>query len=71
MNRDRIEGQFEQLLGRMQVLWGKLIHDPQRQIDGLRRQHAGRIRERNGSSKEVAACQLDELRSRYPSLWRK
>ena len=58
MNRDRLEGNWKQLRGKIKEQWGKLTHDPQCEADGMRIKCAGGIQKRHGYAKEQAARQL-------------
>jgi uncharacterized protein YjbJ (UPF0337 family) len=64
MNRDRFEGGWKQFSGKVKERWGRLTHDPQRELAGRREQLAGRIQERCGISKEEAARQLRDFLDR-------
>ncbi|MFZ5509417.1 MAG: CsbD family protein, partial [Pseudomonadota bacterium] len=43
MNRDRIEGNWKQLKGKIKERWGELTDDELDQIEGRREQLAGKI----------------------------
>lgn len=58
MNTDMIEGNWEQLKGRVRETWGKLTDDDVDVIAGRRDQLLGKIQERYGRSKEDV---LDEI----------
>ena len=64
MNRDRLEGNWKQLSGKVNELWGELTSDTRRKFAGRRDQLAGRIQERYGISKEAAARQLKDFLDR-------
>ena len=64
MNRDRFEGNWKQLSGKVKEQWGRLTNDPQREFDGRRDERAGRIQKRYGISKEEAECQLKDFLER-------
>jgi uncharacterized protein YjbJ (UPF0337 family) len=64
MNRDRFEGSWKQLGGKVKERWGRLTDDRARELSGRRDQLAGRIQERYGISKEEAARQLRDFLDR-------
>jgi uncharacterized protein YjbJ (UPF0337 family) len=60
MNRDQIEGNWEQLKGKAQSQWGKLTGDDLDVVQGRRKELAGKIQERYGKSREEAEREIDE-----------
>ncbi len=60
MNKDIIEGKWEQLKGKAKEKWGELTNDDWDVIAGKRDQLAGRIQERYGRTKEEAEKEVDE-----------
>jgi len=64
MNWDRFEGKWMQVGGKVQEQWGRLTHDPQRELAGRRDQLAGRHQERYGVAKEEATRQLKDFYAR-------
>ncbi len=63
MNRDRIEGNWKQFKGNVQLYWGKLTGDRIGIVAGKRDQMAGTIQKSYGVSRDAAKKQL--------SAWRK
>ncbi|MCC6207438.1 MAG: CsbD family protein [Gammaproteobacteria bacterium] len=61
MNRDRIEGNWKQIKGKIQHKWGKLTDDDLDVINGNREILLGRIQELYGMKKEVAEEELKRL----------
>lgn len=61
MNRDRIEGIWKQVCGRLRQRWGMLISDQLNAIAGTQSQLAGRIQERCGITKEESQRQLKDF----------
>lgn len=61
MNRDQLEGQWEQLKGKVRERWGKLTDDDIQQAKGESQQLAGVIQERYGVTREEAEQQIDEF----------
>lgn len=64
MNWDRIEGDWKQFKGNINVRWGKLTDDQLDVIAGKREVLAGKIQEAYGVSKEEAEKQLTEWQKR-------
>ena len=58
MNRDRIEGVWKQLQGRLRQRWGVLTSSRLSAIAGAQRRLAGRIQERCGIAKEESQREL-------------
>ena len=52
MNKDILEGKWEQLKGKAKEKWGELTNDDWDVVAGQRDQLVGRIQERYGRSKE-------------------
>jgi uncharacterized protein YjbJ (UPF0337 family) len=59
MNRDRIEGEWKQLRGKVKERWGKLTDDDLDVISGKRDQLVGKIQEHYGIARDVAQKELD------------
>jgi uncharacterized protein YjbJ (UPF0337 family) len=60
MNRDRIEGSWDQVRGNVQKAWGKLTNDDLDVIEGNRKILSGKIQERYGVAQDEAERQIDE-----------
>jgi uncharacterized protein YjbJ (UPF0337 family) len=58
MNRDRFEGNWKQVKGKVKEAWGKLTDDDLDVIDGKREQLLGKIQERYGIARDEAERQL-------------
>jgi len=65
MNKNRIEGTWDQVRGFVQKTWGKFTDDDLQQIEGNRKLLSGKIQERYGIAQEEAEAQIrrwnDEL----------
>jgi uncharacterized protein YjbJ (UPF0337 family) len=66
MNRDRMEGNWKQLKGKVREQWGKLTDDEIDQIAGKRDQLIGRIQESYGIARDEAERQVADWESRQP-----
>ena len=60
MNKDRLEGKWEQLKGKVQKQWGKLTDDDLDVIKGDAKVLAGKLQERYGITKEEAEKQVKD-----------
>lgn len=60
MNKDIIEGNWEQLKGSIQQKWGELTDDNCDEIEGSRKKLAGKIQEAYGKSQEEAEKEIAE-----------
>lgn len=60
MNRDRIEGNWKQLKGKVKQQWGKLTDDDLDQIEGNYEILSGRLQEAYGLSADEANKRIDE-----------
>lgn len=58
MNRDRIEGVWKQVRGRLKQGWGALTSSRLSAVAGAQSQLAGRIQERCGIAREESQRQL-------------
>lgn len=67
MNKDRIEGNWKQVKGKVKEQWGKLTDDDLDVIAGKREQLAGRIQERHGVNKDEAESQIKAWEKKNPT----
>ena len=65
MNKDRIEGNWKQLKGKVQQQWGDLTNDDLDRIAGRREELVGLIQERYGRERDEARREVDRF---YDSL---
>ena len=68
MNKDRIDGSWEQVNGRVQKAWGKLTHDDLDVIEGNRKLLAGKIQERYGVAQDEAEKQVHAWNAKSDEL---
>ncbi len=66
MNRDQFSGQWKQIKGEAQRMWGKLTNDDLDQVEGNATKLIGRLQERYGYAKEEAEAEFDRFLNRYP-----
>ena len=67
MNKDRMEGNWKQLKGKVREQWGKLTDDEVDQIAGKRDQLVGRIQESYGIGRDEDERQVTDWESRQPN----
>lgn len=67
MNKDIIQGQWNEIKGSVQQQWGKLTDDDIAQINGDRTKLAGRIQKAYGITKDDAEKQLKAWEDQQPS----
>lgn len=61
MNRDIIEGKWDQFKAAMRTQWGKLTDDDLEQAKGQWDRLSGRIHEHYGEGKDVISKKIDAL----------
>jgi uncharacterized protein YjbJ (UPF0337 family) len=61
MNENTIEGNWEQVKGRVQKKWGQLTNDELDQINGDRKILAGKIQEKYGKAKDEVEREIKEF----------
>jgi uncharacterized protein YjbJ (UPF0337 family) len=66
MNKEQFEGQWKQLMGKVQAKWGKLTRDDVAVIAGRREQLHGKLHELYGISKEEADRELAQMEKSGP-----
>ena len=59
MNKDIIEGKWEQLKGQAKAKWGDLIDDDLTEAKGNAQILAGKVQERYGKTKEEAEAEVN------------
>ena len=64
MNKDRLEGSWDQVRGNVQKAWGKLTDNDLDVIEGDRKQLAGKLQERYGIAQDEAERQIDDWHSK-------
>jgi uncharacterized protein YjbJ (UPF0337 family) len=61
MNEDIIQGNWNQLKGKIQQQWGKLTSDDLDMIEGKRKELVGRVQERYGYARDEAEKEVDRF----------
>ena len=59
MDRNRVEGNWKQMSGKVKEQWGKLTDDDLTQINGKREQLEGKLQERYGKAKDEVTKDVD------------
>jgi uncharacterized protein YjbJ (UPF0337 family) len=67
MNKDRVEGNWKQLKGKVKQQWGKLTDDDLDQIEGNYQILSGRLQEAYGLSKDEADKNISDWQSKNSS----
>lgn len=67
MNKDQIEGKFEQIKGELKKTWGKLTDNDIMLYNGKQDEFFGVLKEKYGLAKEVAEKRILELEKACPS----
>jgi uncharacterized protein YjbJ (UPF0337 family) len=60
MDRDILQGKWEQLKGKVRTQWGKLTDDDVDTVGGRKDQLIGKLRERYGYAKDDAEREVDD-----------
>ncbi len=61
MNRDQVEGKWEQVKGRARKAWGELTDDDFSKAEGSAEKLYGIIQERFGDTKEAIQKKIDDV----------
>lgn len=61
MNKDQIEGNWEQFKGKVKQMWGKLTDDDVALLKANRQEFYGKMQEKYGIAEEEAQRHLDEI----------
>ncbi len=61
MNREQLEGKWNQMRGKVKEQWGELTDDDLDRINGKADQLEGVLQERYGKSKEEAKKEVDQF----------
>lgn len=61
MNKDQVDGKFEQLKGEIKKTWGKLTDNDIAQYNGSREKFLGAVKEKQGIEREAAEKRLKEM----------
>lgn len=69
MNEDRMQGNWNQVKGKVKEQWGKLTDDDLDVIAGKRDQLYGRIQERHGLARDEAEREVKEFERRNPGIF--
>ncbi|MER2520142.1 MAG: CsbD family protein [Bdellovibrionales bacterium] len=67
MNKDQIDGKFEQLKGEIKKIWGKLTDDEIMLYNGKQDLFFGKMKEKYGLAKEAVELRIKEFEKDCPS----
>ncbi len=62
MNKDKAEGSWKELKGKIKQQWGKLTDDDLTVLEGASDELSGRIQKRYGIAKDEAQKQIEDFR---------
>lgn len=65
MNKDRIEGRWLQMKGKIKEKWGELTDDELDRLEGRWDQIAGLVQQRYGVARDEAVKQLNDVRKYF------
>ncbi len=65
MNKNRMDGSWDQVKGNVQKMWGKLTDNDLDVIEGDRKLLAGKIQERYGVAQDEADAQVKKWNSEH------
>jgi uncharacterized protein YjbJ (UPF0337 family) len=66
MNKDTIQGQFDQFIGAAKTQWGRLTDDDLLKVEGNIQKLKGAIQERYGLTVEEAHEEVTKWEARHP-----
>lgn len=69
MNKDQVEGNWEQFKGKVKKTWGKLTDNDIALLEGNRQEFFGKVQENYGIAKEEAEKQLKEFEKSYGNCY--
>ena len=61
MNKDQVEGSWEQMKGKAKILWGKLTDEELTKTRGERQELIGKLQERYGYAKQKAESEVTKF----------
>lgn len=61
MNKEQVQGKFDQLFGKLKEEWGKMTDNDLRLYEGKQDQFFGKLKENYGVAKEEAQKRISEL----------
>jgi uncharacterized protein YjbJ (UPF0337 family) len=61
MNTETMQGQWQQMKGKLKERWGKLTDDDVTIINGQRDQLIGKLQERYGKTRDAIEKEVDEF----------
>lgn len=71
MNKNTIEGKWDQMKGKVKQQWGKLTDDDLTYLEGNRDQLSGKIQERYGIAQDEAERQIKTFQTGLDNEHRK
>ncbi|WP_349305666.1 CsbD family protein [Parachlamydia sp. AcF125] len=68
MNKDILQGQWKQIVGKIKEKWGKFTEDELTKINGRRDILIGKLQEKYGMAKERAEKEVHDLEESFSRL---
>ncbi len=65
MNKDILNGNWKELKGKIQKVWGKLTDDDLKRVEGNMNELSGRLQKVYGYTKEEAAAEIDSFKQQF------
>lgn len=65
MNKEQVEGKFQQFNGEIKKLWGRMTDDEITLLDGQEDSFYGKLKEKYGIAREEGEKRLKEIVDRY------
>jgi uncharacterized protein YjbJ (UPF0337 family) len=65
MNKEQVEGKFQQLNGEIKKLWGRMTDDEITLLDGQEDSFYGKLKEKYGIAREEGEKRLKEIINKY------
>lgn len=65
MNKDQIEGKFQQMNGEIKKMWGHLTDDDITLLDGQEDSFYGKLKEKCGIAREEGEKRLKEIADKF------
>lgn len=61
MNKDQVEGKYEQLKGKMKSAWGRMTDDDLALYNGKQQEFFGKLQEKQGIAREAAEKTIKDM----------
>lgn len=65
MNKDILNGNWKELKGKIQKVWGRLTDDDLKKVEGNMNELSGRLQKVYGYTKEEATAEIDSFKQQF------